>query len=223
MISTERGGFCGSWRLTPELRWPDDLEAVAFEAHDLAGRRIAQQHHLAHAEIEQDLRADAVFDQALLAGLLRLLIALEARRRWRRAVSRGSARSRRGPSRPTMSMALCTRVSRWPPAPKMSSSVLRHARGRGPGRPRDIALDQRDMLGGVDRGRIDFKREGAAIDAVDSGLGNDLDQMIVAKAVGDEIGDGGDLEPVGCAKAMRSGSRAMVPSSFIISQITPAG
>ena len=52
------------------------------------------------------------------------------------------------------------------------------------------------MLGRVDRRGIDLERESAAIDAVDRGLGNDLDQMIVAKPVGDEIGDGGDLEPV---------------------------
>ena len=52
------------------------------------------------------------------------------------------------------------------------------------------------MLGGIDRRRIDFEREGAAIDAFDRGLGNDLDEVIVAQPIGDEIGDGGDLEPV---------------------------
>ena len=31
------------------------------------------------------------------------------------------------------------------------------------------------------------------------------------------------LRPWRAAKAMRSGSRAMVPSSFMISQMTPAG
>ena len=52
-----------------------DLEAVAFEADDLAGGRIAEQHHLAHAEVEQDLRADAILDESLLAGLLAAFIA----------------------------------------------------------------------------------------------------------------------------------------------------
>src|SRR5689334_16840861 len=53
----------------------DDLEPIALKADDLARRRIAQQHHLAHPEIEQDLGADAVLDQPLLAALLWLLFA----------------------------------------------------------------------------------------------------------------------------------------------------
>src|SRR6478672_10269214 len=77
MMSTERGAFSVMALLQSPVA--DDLEAVALEADDLAGRRVAQQHDLAHAEIEQDLRADTVFNQALLTGALKLLIQFEPR------------------------------------------------------------------------------------------------------------------------------------------------
>ena len=56
-----------------------DLEAVAVEPDNFACRRIAQQDHLAHAEIEQDLGADAVFDQAPLTGAFGPVAPLQAR------------------------------------------------------------------------------------------------------------------------------------------------
>ena len=40
----------------------DHLEAVALKPHDLAGRRITHQHHLADAEVEENLGADAIFN-----------------------------------------------------------------------------------------------------------------------------------------------------------------
>src|SRR5947208_15504891 len=55
----------------------DDFEPITFKAYDLAGRGIAQQHHLANPKIEQDLSADAVFDEPLLAALLGLLFTRE--------------------------------------------------------------------------------------------------------------------------------------------------
>ena len=88
----------------------------------------------------------------------------------------------------------------------------------------DVAFDQRHMLGRVDGGGIDLEVERAAKGALDLGLGDDLDEMIVAQPVGDQVGDGARSSAHGvAAKAIRSGSRAMVPSSFMISQITPAG
>jgi hypothetical protein len=54
-------------------------------------------------------------------------------------------------------------------------------------------------------------------------LALDAHEVVVAAAVGDQVGDGADLEPVRWAKATSSGRRAMVPSSFITSQITPEG
>src|SRR3546814_16457532 len=46
---------------------PDDPEAVALQADDGA-LGVRQQHHVAHADIEQELRADAVVAE-LAAGL----------------------------------------------------------------------------------------------------------------------------------------------------------
>src|SRR6516225_3197293 len=57
-----------------------NLEAIAFEPNNLARRRIAQQHHLMHAKIEENLRPDAVFDEPLLANLLWLFVAIKPRR-----------------------------------------------------------------------------------------------------------------------------------------------
>ena len=77
---------------------------------------------------------------------------------------------------------------------------------------------------GIDRRGIDLEVEGAAEGAVDLGLGHDLDQMVVAQPVGDQVGDGGDLQSMALRRRRRGrASRAMVPSSFMISQITPAG
>ena len=39
----------------------DDIEAIAVERHDLLLRRIGQKDHVLDAEIEQNLRADAIF------------------------------------------------------------------------------------------------------------------------------------------------------------------
>ena len=44
-----------------------DLQAITFKADDLARGRVGEEDHLAHAEVEQDLGTDAVFDQPLLA------------------------------------------------------------------------------------------------------------------------------------------------------------
>ena len=61
----------------------------------------------------------------------------------------------------------------------------------------DVAFDKRDMLGRIDRRGIDLDVELAAKGAVDLRLGHDVDQMVVAQAIGDEIGDGGDLQSMG--------------------------
>src|SRR5262245_6696192 len=47
---------------------PRQLEAIALKPDNFALRCIRQQHHLMYAEIEQDLRADAIFDKPLLAA-----------------------------------------------------------------------------------------------------------------------------------------------------------
>jgi hypothetical protein len=50
-----------------------------------------------------------------------------------------------------------------------------------------------------------------------------LDQMVLLQPVGDEVADRADLQPVRRAKSIRSSSRAIDPSSRMISQITPLG
>ena len=52
------------------------------------------------------------------------------------------------------------------------------------------------MLHRLDRRRVDVKIERAAEDALDLGLGDLLDEAVVAQAVGDQVLDGADLEPV---------------------------
>src|SRR5262249_13345475 len=52
------------------------------------------------------------------------------------------------------------------------------------------------MLGGVYGRAIDFEVEGAAERALDLALPYRLNKVVVTQAVGDEIGDGRDLEPV---------------------------
>jgi hypothetical protein len=66
------------------------------------------------------------------------------------------------------------------------------------------------MLCGVDRCRIDIQRKGASIGAVDARLGNDSDEVIVTEPVGDEIGDGGDLEPVTLGKGVGAAQEALM-------------
>ena len=63
-------------------------------------------------------------------------------------------------------MALCTSVSRWVPTETTSSivwSAHAHRDGAGPHK----RLDERDVLGGIDRRGIDFEIERAAEGALD--------------------------------------------------------
>ena len=60
----------------------------------------------------------------------------------------------------------------------------------------DVALDQRHMLGRIDGGGIDLDVERPAMGALHLGLGHDFDQMVVAQPVGDQVGNGGDLQPM---------------------------
>ncbi len=89
---------------------------------------------------------------------------------------------------------------------------------------RDIAYHQGDMFGiggGVD---IDHHPPIAAPGRFEIGLDRARHQLVVAAAIGDQIGDGAELQSV----MLREGDqfrawRAMVPSSFMISQIMPEG
>ena len=54
-------------------------------------------------------------------------------------------------------------------------------------------------------------------------LGPALHDPVVAPPVGDQVGDRRHLEAVALGELDQVRRRAMVPSSFMISQITPAG
>jgi hypothetical protein len=61
---------------------------------------------------------------------------------------------------------------------------------------RGIALHQGDVLGHRHLVDVDDAAEVAAIDALEGGLAQPLDDRIVAPAIGDQVGDGADLEAV---------------------------
>ena len=79
------------------------------------------------------------------------------------------------------------------------------------------------MIHVVDVVSVDDHPELAAVAVGQRRLGDALDEPLVAQPVVDEVGDRDDLEAVQRSEASRSGMRAIVPSSFMISQITPAG
>ena len=66
---------------------------------------------------------------------------------------------------------------------------------------RRIALHQRDVLRHRHLVDVDDAAEVAAVDAVERGLAQPLDDRIVAPAIGDQVGDGADLEAVALGEA----------------------
>ena len=87
----------------------------------------------------------------------------------------------------------------------------------------DVALHERDVrLAGQLLAERD-RRELAELGRQPHG-GAALDELLVAAAVLDEVGDGDHLQPVPLAVRRRGrATRAIVPSSFMISQTTPDG
>ena len=88
----------------------------------------------------------------------------------------------------------------------------------------DVALHQRDVLGIVDVVDVDHHAELAAVAAVELGLQRAARRC--ARGAGDRRSGRRWCRSSGRGagrRSTRSGSRAMVPSSFMISQITPAG
>src|SRR5690606_4206043 len=68
-----------------------------------------------------------------------------------------------------------------------------HQRRRSAGK---VALHDRDVLGAVDRALVDDDIEIALLRPSQHRLHRAYDDAVLAQAVGDEIGDGADLEPV---------------------------
>ena len=213
------------------LAVPTILQAEGLEADVDVRRRVREQHHVLDAEVAQNLRADADFDLAAISRCPSLLRPPPARRSihsetliW--AADRGSARSRRGP-RPR------SPASRWQcwqllPSP-MPSRSAEHVDGvhahQHRARLRQVTLDERQVLARLDRRLVDVKLEaGRRTRFRPCVLADALDDAVVAQPVADQILDGADLEAVRAGRtATRSGMRAMVPSSFMISQMTAAG
>src|SRR5690606_39135026 len=130
--------------------------------------------HLVDPEIEQNLRADAVFDEPLLAGAPSLPIKIARDRiRPRFADQHDHAASLPGDDfHGLVDQGLAAVAG----ADHVLDGVERmHAYQNRPA-ARDIAFDEGDMLGGLDRGGIDPKLEFAAIGADDPGRAHDLDQ-----------------------------------------------
>jgi hypothetical protein len=60
----------------------------------------------------------------------------------------------------------------------------------------DVTHDKRNMLGIFDRVHVEHHAEPSAEMALDVGLDRTGDEMVMAPSIGDEIGDGADLEAV---------------------------
>src|SRR5471032_1108437 len=174
----------------------DDLEAEAFEAHD-ALLAVGQQDHFLHAEIDQDLGADAVVAQLaarhldVLAGATALLGQHD---RLRLADQDDDA-------------AALLRYLLHRGLDLAATSVIALAEGIGEdvdgvhahqdraARCR-VALHQRDVLGHRHLVQVHDAAELAAVGAVERVLAETAHDRVVAAAIGDQVGDGADLETV---------------------------
>ena len=66
--------------------------------------------------------------------------------------------------------------------------------------------------------QIEFAKIRRHLDRLDA-----LHQFLARAAILDQVGDGAQLEAMERANFINAGKRAIVPSSFMISQITPMG
>ena len=69
----------------------------------------------------------------------------------------------------------------------------------------DVALDQHDMFGALGFIRVDAQGPLAAEFRGNHLLGADLDQIVMAAAIGDEVADRADLQPMFLGKADQIG------------------
>ena len=200
-----------------------DLEVEARHARHLARR--GEEPHLADVEVAQDLRADAVVAQVDL-GVGRHLGRRARARRSSCALSGrcSSTTTPRPASAIASSAAAMLHECDVPPTSSRSitdsgsctrTSVSRVRRNR--------PAHEREMRRVGELVAIDDEPE-RAVRRRERPLGDALDQPLGAAPVRDEIGDRADLEAVRRARnRSRSGSRAIVPSAFMISHSTAAG
>ena len=98
---------------------------------------------------------------------------------------------------------------------------MRASTWRGAG---DIALDHGQMLGLGQRVHVHHDAPGASVELIGYAFMHAADEVLAGAAMGNQVGDGAELQ----AMALGEGDqvwqgRAMLPSSFMISQMTPAG
>ena len=86
----------------------------------------------------------------------------------------------------------------------------------------DLAADQRDVRLVVDAGSRSVNVKLAELGR-QLGDGDLLHQPLGPHAVADQVGDGDHQQPVLLRELVSSGTRAIVPSLLMISQMTPAG
>ena len=113
------------------------------------------------------------------------------------------------PASAIMRMAACsTPVA---PAADIAEHVIEHIQRMHAHQHRlgaaDVALHQRDMLGIGDAVDIDQHAEIAAMPAVERHFRHALDDAVMAPAIGDQVGDGADLQAV----ALGEGDQVVAP------------
>ena len=188
-----------------------------------------------HAEVGQHLRAEAEVAQLVLApGHARRLLVQHVRLERRRAASarprdtrRAGRRARRArsPAAPPRSCAPQSHAAEPKTSPGKHAVCTRTSTGS---RRADVAERQRQILGLLDRRRVDVAR-GSSADTPGSVGASGAAAALLDERLAAAADTRSGRRSTGCAaraaaaKLSRSGMRAIVPSSFMISQITPAG
>ena len=190
----------------------DDVQAVAVQADPL-GRVVGQQPHRPHAEVDEDLRADAVVAgvggqaelevgvDGVVAGVLQLVglqlvhqpdaaALVAAHVEHHAAALPGHHRQRGVQLRAAVAAAGAEHVTGQALGVHPHQHVVAVAV-----RPGDVAADQRDVLDVlVDAGVAD--RAELAVPGRDAGLGDALDVLLVLAPPLDQVGDRDQREVV---------------------------
>ncbi len=158
---------------------------------------VGQEYHFAHTQVEQDLRAHSIIAKFRLRVRHALKLRLDA------AGQAGRLRlADQHHDAPAFLADLAHR--RLKVAATAAGAVMQHVvqnvervhADQHRLRRRDVALHQGDMLGILDLVDVDHHAELAAVLAVQHGFQRALDDRLGPAAVGDQVGDGADLQPV---------------------------
>src|SRR5690606_13510023 len=174
----------------------DDGKAVAIQPHDgMAG--VVQQHHAAHAQVEQDLGAFAVvaeryFGRVTAFGARGQVI---GKRRWRGIPDQADdALTLRGD--------FLHSSLQFAPAAEgfIPEDIVQDRKGVDPNRHCAFringALPKGDVLRTIHDVAIDRQLEVTAVATFEGLLQHTLHDLVVAAPIGDQVGDGGDLQTV---------------------------